>query len=107
MVTCHWSFVTGHSSFASLCRFIENFDNVFHFRLAVVVPDAVSQHGDAKGTGGGHLVGTGRNDFLGPLVVDAFADGLFHKHPGTAGPAAQALICIAIHFSKTLTVAYH
>ena len=81
--------------------------NILHFNIPVVIINAVSQHGDAKRTGSGSLLCSGSDNLLRPLMVNAFADGFFHKHPCSAGSAAEPPVGIAIHFNQPAALVNH
>ena len=68
--------------------FIDDLGDIFNLHIAVFVPDAVAEHGDAERTGRRHPGRPRCNHLVSTLVINAFADVFFHEHPGAAGAAA-------------------
>src|ERR1700674_2161575 len=59
--------------------------------------DAVVEHGDAEGAGGGQHFRAGLQGLVDAGLVDALADLLFHPGAPAAAAAAEALVAVAAH----------
>ena|SRR5579859_620837 len=68
--------------------------------------DAVFEHGDAEGAGGGQHLGLCLQSLVDTGLVDALADLLLHPDAPTTTAAAEALVAMATHFCHAVAVQY-
>src|SRR5262245_15056283 len=79
---------------------VEDLDLLAGLALGLLLGQPVGQHHVAERAGDRDLVGPGGHRLGRPVVVDPFADGLFHPHPGAARAAAERPLRIAWHLGE-------
>src|SRR5690349_1231294 len=84
----------------------QNLGDVVHLEVILRADalDAVFEHGDAEGAGGGQRVRAGRERLFDARVVDALADLLLHPDSAAAAATAERAVAVARHLGHAVVV---
>ena len=86
----------------------DDFGDVFdlHLLFGLDTFDAIIEHGDAEGAGGGEDFGPRLQRLVDTRLIDAFADLLLHPGAPTTAAAAEALVPVAAHLRHAVAIEY-